>query len=161
MKQIHPLLDESHLEGLIDTFDAETRRMAAGPGHDPDDVDSMIKGFLSNQIGVFRHAILRDDAFVGTISFDMRHPRTVVGFTVHRDHRGKGVLDQAWATLSTLYHGPFVAFTWPENVHCLGALERMGFRRLRTKTMKRRAVSIHVAFPKAAAPSFSTGPVRT
>ena len=114
-------------EAFVDLFDLETRLLSCGPGDDPHDMDALLKSIATPKPDCTRLAILLGDDVIGKIDFAGRKGPPVIGFVVHRDHRGKGVLKRAWSDLAHLQGHRFRGYSWTHNVPAAAAMESLGF----------------------------------
>lgn len=114
-------------EAFVDLFDLETRLLSCGPGDDPHDMDALLKSIGTAKPDCTRLAILLGDDVVGKIDFDGRKARKVIGFVVHRDHRGRGVLKRAWTDLAHRQGHRFRGYCWEHNEPAARAMKGLGF----------------------------------
>lgn len=121
-------LDTLARETLADMMDLETRRLSSGPGLDAEDLEGLLDILLGPPGRVVRHAVMMDGLAVGRIDFNHSKPFVSVGFMVHRDFRGRGIMSRAWRDLQPIHGDLFSAACWSHNLAARRTLASLGFR---------------------------------
>jgi RimJ/RimL family protein N-acetyltransferase len=114
-------------EAFEDLFDLETRLLSCGPGDDPHDMEALLKSIGTPKPDSTRMAIMLGDDVIGKIDFAGTRGPPVIGFVVHRDHRGKGVLKRAWNDLAPGLGHRFRGYSWTHNAPAAAAMRSLGF----------------------------------